>query len=69
MLGVLGSHSRLLRRRLTWAEMHFWRDQLMAELKTLSWPNSRPCHGHMAPAFSFTTFFFLLSEFIGCKWK
>lgn len=39
MLGVLGSHSRLLRRRLTWAEMHFWRDQLMAELKTLSWPH------------------------------
>lgn len=61
MLGALGSHSRILTRRLTRAEMHFGRDQLLAELKT--------CHGHMAGAFSFTTFFFLLSEFIGCKWK
>ena len=39
MLGALGSHSMILSRRLTWAERHFGRDQLMAELKTLS----RPC--------------------------
>lgn len=39
MLRSLGSHSRILSRRPTWAEMHFGRDQLTAELKTLSRPH------------------------------
>lgn len=62
MLRSLGSHSRILSRRPTWAEMYFGRDQLTAELKTLSRP-------HGTGIFIYYIFFFLLNEFIGCKWK
>ena len=40
ILGAAGGHSVLLSRRVTWAEMHFGRDRLMAELR----PLPGPCH-------------------------